>query len=93
MKNKKDKIFDMGNRRCLICLFNNDDCTLTKVGKITNMTHSHIIKNCYDLKKMGYVEISEKIGRHKIVTLTKKGLILAEKLNDIESFINGGKDG
>ena len=89
MKHKKNKerVYDKASRLALLCLYRNDNCTLTNVGKITDLTHSHVIQVLYNLKSLRYVEITDKIGRHKIVTLTKKGLKLAMLYEQIEEVV------
>ena len=82
---KQKKVYERASRLSLLCLYQNDNCTITTVGKKTKL--SNISKVLIDLKKLRYVHATDKIGRHKIVTLTKKGLKLAMLYEQIEEVV------
>ena len=84
---KQKKAYERASRLSLLCLYRNDSCNQSKIAKITNITNSHVVQVLRNLKKLRYVEITDKIGRHKIVTLTKKGLKLAMLYEQIEEVV------
>lgn len=58
------------------------DIYASSLAKKIDCTYSHVVKILQEMEKAGLVNF-EKIGRLKLLTLTKKGNDVAEKIDSI----------
>ena len=58
----------------------------SSVAKTVDCTYSHVVKILQQMQKAGLVNF-EKQGRLKLLTLTKTGAEVAEKINGIRSLL------
>jgi predicted transcriptional regulator len=71
----------------LVALRNsNTEMYASSLAKIIDGTYSYIVKVLMDMQKAGLVDF-KKQGRLKIITLTKKGMEVAEKINAIKNTL------
>ncbi|MCG2717262.1 MAG: winged helix DNA-binding protein [Nanoarchaeota archaeon] len=59
-----------------------NDVYASSVAKKIDCTYSHVVKILQEMEKSGLVKF-EKTGRLKLLTLTKKGQEVAEKIDSI----------
>lgn len=58
----------------------------SSIAKTVDCTYSHVVKILQHMQKAGLVNF-EKQGRLKLLTLTKTGAEVAEKINGIRSLL------
>jgi predicted transcriptional regulator len=88
---KNKKIFDVIFREkpvmMLVELRNTQaEMYASTLAKKVDCTYSHVVKILQEMNKSGIVAF-EKQGRLKILTLTKKGLEIAESLDRIRNIL------
>ena len=91
MEDKKKKIFNIFFREkpamMLVSLKNGKNGVYaSSLAKQIDCTYSHVVKILQEMEKSGLINF-EKQGRLKLLTLTKKGLEVAEHIEKIKSIL------
>lgn len=86
-----NKIFNVFFREkpamVLITLKNNkNEVYASSLAKVIDCTYSHVVKILQEMEKEGLVNF-EKEGRLKLLTLTKKGIDVADHIDRIKTLL------
>ena len=79
-------IFNYGTRAILYHLSINPNLCMERISRRTSITYSHVVRLIQKLEKLNLVK-TERGGRSRFVTLTQKGLELANKFKELEKLI------
>jgi len=58
----------------------------SSLAKIIDCTYSHVVKILQEMQKAGLINF-EKVGRLKLLTLTKKGQEVAENIDKVKNLL------
>jgi predicted transcriptional regulator len=91
MAQKTKKIFDVFFREkpamMLVNLLHaNGEVYASNLAKSVDCTYSHVVKILQEMQKAGIVNF-DKQGRLKLLTLTKKGTDIAERIDQIKNLL------
>ena len=76
---KWEKIIDLINCK--------ETRTISFISKELNITYTHVMKIIKEMKEIGLIKVKKK-GRNRSITLTPKGLNIAEHISPIVNFVN-----
>ncbi|MFH1174442.1 MAG: winged helix DNA-binding protein [archaeon] len=91
MAQKTKKIFDVFFREkpamMLVNLLRaNNEVYASNLAKQVDCTYSHVVKILQEMQKAGIVNF-DKQGRLKLLTLTKKGQDIAERIDQVKNML------